>query len=1137
MTNTSLKNWAVMIALALGAPAIMANPSESSAAAPQAEQTGTATGTVLDSFGDPLTGATIRVEGTSLAAAADIDGKFSIQGVKVGSKLTVSFIGYAPVTVTWNGQPLDITMDDDSSLLEEVVVLGYGITQKRTNVTNSVAKVADEVLTVGANANPAQALVGAVSGVKVYVTSGAPGATPSIEVRGGTNFNGGSNEPLYVVDGQVRSSLADINPNDIESMDILKDAGATAIYGARAGNGVVIITTKHGKSGEGKVTLNMKVGINSYADQGYTVASTPDFLYYYRVGNVNSGWAWPGTIGSSNPAAAAGNINGTQNPGGIGRTSLAQDQYYNIVQYNDNTKYLVEDHGWSTMLDPISDTMIAYKDLDVLHFLSNTPAITQDYNLSFQGGNDRGNYYASMGFYNADGLLKHTYYSRYNFAMTGEYRLTNWLTSNSSFTFVRSNWMNDNPMQGNGTAYMMNRGRFWQNLRLETEDGTQLYGNANGPVNVNLNVGAFDRDNETDKFQFTQALTITILPELQIKGTASWMFNEQSYDGFNRAYATNNTGALNPTGSAGMNRTYSTSNSFSRYFDQTYNVVATYNKKFAEKHQLDVTIGAELYRRKYLYFSASGSGGLLPFQDLELTDPELTRNIDSSHAREAMISYFGRASYNYDNRYLLAATLRTDGYSRLIDNKWGWFPGVSAGWVMSEESFWKENPSLAWWNYAKIRGSFGFNATINSSYLGYYTLFGSYSAYSYNGHTGYRLAGLPNQGLRWERTRTGEVGLTFGFLQNRLNLDLTYYNRLTMDKYGNQALPQTTGFSSYVANVGQYRNEGVEIDVSATILRIKDFQWTIGANLTYNKNTVVKLPYSGLENNRTTGTGTAVYNENWDGKDPDKQYIYLGGYQEGQNPFQAVGWKTAGFIRSQADLDALGDYIDVAGSYKAVYATEAGRQRLLAMGYGRVNMVPLTPGSYYFVDRNGDNMIDSFDRFVIGHADPHWTGGWNTQLSWKGLSLYARFDMGFGFQVYDSNLAFLLAEGQGSMAFPSQVTQTWTADNPGAKYPRVVWADQYGTDSYIRTSDAYTQNGNYMACRELSLSYRLPSKITDKFKCQGLTVSVTGQNLGYIKSCTIPLPDNTTYWNANTAGAGGTYNLPKTVIFGLNVSF
>lgn len=1130
MTNTNIKKWCLVAALVAAAPAVaFATSNESQAPAAAAQQTADCTGVVTDTEGEPLIGASVKVEGTSNGTSTDIDGNFALKGVAKGAKITVSYIGYKPQTVTWDGTPLNIVLSEDGNVLDEVVVMGYGVTQKRANVTNSIAKVSEKTLTVGTNANPAQALVGAVSGVRVGVTTGDPGATPSITVRGGSNFDGGSNEPLIVVDGQIRSSLSDINPNDIADMQILKDAGATALYGARAGNGVILITTKGGTPGSAKITLNAKVGVNSYRNQGYDVCSAEDFLYYYRTGKYNSQWALPG-------GGYSGQLNdlftNDNSPGAIGRTALSETMNYNILQKNANTEYLLG-YGWTETVDPLSETAILYKDTDILDYNLNSPAVTQDYNVTFQGGNDRGTYYASLGYYDADGAVIGTYYKRYNFAMTGSYKINSWLTSNSVFNYTRANWLTDNPQIN--TAYMMNRGTMWKFLRFETEDGIPLYGN-NGPVNVNANINQFNRNNQSDKFQMTQSLTAKLFDGFTLKGTMSWYYNEQTTDSSNLMYATNNNGAYNlytKAGTGGINTQYAVSNSFQRYLDQTYNLVASYNKTFAEKHTINAMVGTEFYKRKYLYFDASGSGAPLGgYPDLALVQQD-TRGSDSQHVKEALMSYFGRVEYNYAEKYLVAATFREDGYSRLINNRWGFFPGASVGWVFSNEDFWKENSSLnTIINYAKLRGSFGLNATINSTYLGYYTLRGSYSAYQYDGNIGYRMSSLPNPNLKWERTRTAEVGLTLGFLQNRFNLDLTYYNRLTMDKYAAKSLPQTTGFSSIVDNNGSYENQGIEIDINATLLRTRDFQWNLGANITYNTNKVKDLPYSGLENNRVINTGVEVYTGNGD------ETHYIGGYQEGQNPYQQVGYIMSHMVRNQAEIDALGDYIDIATSYgQPTYATEAGRQRLIAMGYAASQMIRLLPGSYVFEDMNGDNMIDSKDRGIIGHSDVRWSGGFNTTLSWKGLSLYARFDFGLGFQVYDSNLSFWLAEGQGSMAFPTQVRETWTPDNPNAKYPRVVWADQYGSDSYVRTSSAFAQNGNYLACRELSLSYQLPDNICKKFHSQGLTLSVTGQNLGYIKSCTIPLPDNTTYWSGNTAGNGGTYNLPRTVIFGLNVSF
>lgn len=1142
MNNINIKNLCVALALATSAPMIaFASESELS----QAQQAnGNCTGVIVDQDGEPLVGATVRVEGTSIAASANIDGEFILKGVKPGQKIVVNYIGYDPQTVVWNGQPLNIVMKSEGNVLDEVVVMGYGVEQKRANVTNSIAKVSEKTLTVGTNANPAQALVGAISGVKVSVTTGSPSATPSITVRGGTNFNGGSNQPLIVVDGNIRDSMSDINPNDIEEMQILKDAGATALYGARAGNGVVLITTKQGKKGTGRVNFNFKVGINNYDNQGYDRLGTPDYLYYYRTGLTNSQWALAGGDYSSQYKGLFTNTNA---PFATGRTSYDSWQNYNILQLNDNTAWLKE-YGWQQMTDPLSDTEILYKDTDILKNNLNSPAITQDYNVSFQGGNDRGNYYASLGYYDAEGAVKSTFYKRYNFALTGTYKLNDWLTSNSVFNYIRSNWLNDHPQIN--TAYMMNRGRFWNNVNFEgyqvEEDGSvskiPMLG-SNGPLNVKVNKGRFDRENQADKFQMTQSLTAKIIDGLTLKGTMSWYYNEQLTESFNKNYAGNNAQAyyLFYGDNANVSNTHATSKSFLRYFDQTYNLVANFNRTFNEKHYVAAMAGMEYYKRTYKTFSAGGSNApteYFPNLDLTQNDADVqSRTMSSSKYEEAILSYFGRLEYNYAERYLLAATFREDGYSRLVDNRWGFFPGVSGGWVFTNEDFFR-GLGLDWLTYGKLRASYGMNATINSTYLGYYSLRGIYSAYNYDGNVGYRIGYdsgndnyyLPNPKLKWERTRTVEAGLTLGFLQNRFNLDLTYYNRLTMDKYAALSLPRTTGYTSVTNNNGKYRNQGLEIDINATLLRTRDFQWTLGANLTYNKNAIVELPENGLPNNRQGGV------EVYTGKGNETKWI--GGYQEGQNPYQVVGYKKMGMVRSQRDIDALGDYIDIATSYgQPVYATEAGRKRLIEMGYAASKLIRLVPGSYYFKDMNGDNMVDSKDREIIGHSDPHWTGGFNTTLSWKGLSLYARFDMGWGFQVYDSNISFWLAEGQGAMGFPSQAKDTWDPTNPGAKYPRITWADQYGTDSYVRTSSAFVQNGAYLACRELSLSYQLPENLCKKFRSQGLTLSVTGQNLGYIKSCTIPLPDNTTYWSGNTAGAGGTYNLPRSVIFGLNVSF
>lgn len=1136
----NVKTWAMLLLaglLSTGTAYADASAAEPSAA-PQAQQaTGTCIGTVFDSEGEPLIGASVRVEGTAIGASVNIDGEFSLAGVKHGAKIVVSFIGYKPQTVVWNGEALNIILQEDSNVLDEVVVMGYGVTQKRAKVTNSIAKVSEKTLTVGANANPAQALAGAVAGVKVNINSGDPAATPDILIRGGTNWSGTS-APLVVVDGQIRSSLADINPNDIADMQILKDAGATALYGARAANGVILITSKSGQAGSAKVTFSGKVGLN-YNGTGYEMVNAEDYIYWMRRGTWNTEWAH-----TVNNGAAINALSANNQPHGIGRTELTANTVWNIMTMTEQNKYLLG-QGWQSMADPLDDTRtIIFRDSDIGKINVNSPSVTQDYNLSFSGGNDRGTYYAGLGYYNADGAFKNTFYRRYSFSFSGSYKINNWLTSNSNFSYIRANYnripngQTDGGYNDGGTARQNQIfGRIMtlpRTLRLTDEEGNPTLGQNWENSNYNYQPDAFIRENQRDKFQMTQTFTAKIFDGLSLKGSMSWMYNEDHNESMNKEIQTS-IDAI-PGSTNGWNKTYEQSAYFGRTFDQTYNLVANYVKTFKEKHTINAMVGVEFYERQVKQMSASGNGSPTGYwMDLGLTfagtqNPykASSRGVDSYHAKERILSYFGRVEYDYMDKYLIAATFREDGYSRLVNNRWGFFPGVSAGWVFSKENFWTNNESLAFINYGKLRGSFGMNGIVNTNTIGYYNLKGAYSSYNYNGNYGYRISALPNPNLKWEKTRTAEVGVDLGFLQNRFNLGLTYYNRLTMDKYANYQLPPTTGFSSVVNNNGKFRNQGVEIDIEATLFRTRDFNWTLGANLTYNKNTVVELPVNEYPEFGYQQGAIRVY----DGATGD--FTYIGGLQEGQEPNHLIGYKTAYMVRSESDLPK--GYIDISNGNAAVYADQEGLERLKKLG--RANgAVKLMPGDLVWQDRNGDNMIDTYDQFDLGNRSPHWTGGFNTTLSWKGLSLYARFDMGWDFVVYDASMGWWLGGGQGTYSFPKEIFDTYTPENPGAKYPRYTWANVFGTNAWVRTSDLLGQSGAYLACRELQLSYTLPKAICDKFRSQGLTVSVTGQNLGYIKKCTLPLPDNTNYTNGNASGWAGTYNLPRTVLFGLNVSF
>lgn len=1071
-------------------------------------------GVVKDATGETVIGASVVVKGTTNGTITGFDGDFSLNNVKKGDIIEVSFVGYTTQTIKWNGQDLIVTIKEDTQTLEEVVVLAYGVKQKRGKLTNSVSSVSEETLKVGSYGNPAQSLVGAVSGVKVNQTSGFAGAAPTITLRGGTSYDG-TGSPLVVVDGQIRQGgLNDINPNDIESMEVMKDAGATAIYGARAANGVILVTTKQGKEGKAQINFNMKVGAQYY-NPTYDMMSAEDYIYWMRKAYANTPWC-----------TATGSLTSNNSPVGIGATELSNSSQYNILNYigSDYQKNLINNHGWKVMDDPIGDGQILFKDTDVMNYNINTPAISQEYNLSFSGGNDKGKYYAGLGYYDAEGLPVKSFYKRYSYSLTGTYKIAKWLEASSIFNYNRANWQNGPGFMEDTYGDQLNKYYFGRvstlppTARLEDEEGNPLLGSSRNDGNYLYEQDKFQRDHQSDKFNMTQTLEATLFKGFKLRGTMAWSYSEETHESFNKGYHTSQD-------ELSMNTDFSSSAVFNRHFNQTYNIVASYDGQFGD-HSVSAMAGAEFWDRQYKYMYAYGKGAPTDdFADLGYTsNKEGFRNVDTAHERERIMSYFGRLQYDYLGRYIVAFTFREDGYSRLINNRWGFFPGVSAGWVLSDEEFYKPISDIM--NYAKLRGSFGINGSIDKNFIGVYTLHGAYSSNKYNGNVGYIMNTLPNPDLRWEKTRTAEVGLDLGFLNNRYTLGFTFYDRITSGKYAPLLLPPTSGFESVTNNNGKFRNRGIEIDVNANLMKVKDFTWTLGANIAYNKNTVVELPFNNIPNNRQGGI--EVYTG-----DGNKTH-FVGGLQEGMTPYNVlVGFGVDKMVRSEADL--VDGYCDISQSV-AVYYGEKGKQKLQDAGWTGKS-VEMEPGDLMFEDINKDGLIDSYDRKVLGNTTPKWNGGFNTTLSWKGLSLYLRTDFGLGFTTYDFMKSWINGCAQGAYNMTSDIWDSWTPENPNAKYPRYVWADNNGTTNWLRTSEMFATKGNYIAFRELQISYSLPKNFCSKFRCQGLRLSLTGQNLGYLTQSDCPIPDYMASDTGLNAGWGGSYALPRTVLFGLDITF
>ena len=1055
------------------------------------------TGVVTDASGESVIGASVVEVGTTNGVITDISGKFTLM-VDPNGKIKVSYIGYQPQVLDVKGRnSFNIKLKEDSEMLDEVVVTGYGGKQLRTKVTNSISKVSEESLKVGVFSNPAQALSGAVSGLKVTQSSGNPGSTPTIVLRGGTEWDG-SGSPLVMVDGQLRDGLNDINPEDIESMEVLKDAGATALYGARASNGVILITTKTGKAGKAEINLKAKVGMN-YINNPYDFLGAKDFITAIRTAYDTTPWASKSSLDGAS-AYGTGNKYGS-------------DLVWNLLVKDSENEFLLN-KGWQQMQDPLNSSVtLLYKDIKPSDYNLNNPSLTQDYNVNMSGGNDKGTYYAGLGYNKSEGLPISSFYERYSFIFNGSYKLADWITASSNFNYNRANWRSMPGSQDNEGNYFGRIMSLPPTVRYEDEDGNPVLGPNHSDGNQSYQPEKWLVDNQTDKFTMIQSLEIRPMKNLVIKGTANWYYSEGVYESFTKDFE---------TAPGKFNTTRSSSAKFERDFSQTYNVVLNYNNTFAQNHNIDVMLGSEYYDKKTKGFSASGSGAPTDdFADLNLTDNgEGKRTIDSWHSQYRILSYFGRLNYDYQGKYLLSGVFRYDGYSSLLgDNRWGFFPGVSAGWIFGKEDFIKNAvPDLSF-------GSYGMNG--NATGIGAYTLQGSYNSQKYNGNVGYLIGSLPNPGLKWEKTRTTEVGLDLSFFDNRLNANFTYYNRLTMDKYADLSLPTTTGFSSVKNNNGDFRNSGVEMELSGTILKIKDWTWKMGGNISYNKNKVVTLPDNGQPKNRIGGqqiyTGRKVLDEAGNQVD---EVIFVGGKQEGQEPGILVGYKAEGLYKDWKDIP--GDLVVKTGNYQGKY--QYGPKAYAALSDAeKAKALQIEPGDVKWKDINNDGTIDAFDQIVIGNTTPHWFGGFNTTLTWKGLTLYGRFDFALDYWIYDNTTPWFLGCMQGGYNTTTDVFNTWSEENPNAKYPRYVWADQLGTANYYRTSTMFAYKGNYLAIREISLSYSLPQNIARKFYCQKLDVSVTGQNLGYITSANVATPE------VSSAGSG--YALPRTLLFGINVTF
>lgn len=1058
------------------------------------------TGKVLDDYNMEVVGASVIESGTTNGTITDLDGNFTLEVSQPNASIVISFIGYKSQTIALKGQKeVNVLLKEDVEQLSEVVVTGYGGSQKRGTVTTAISKLDDKVLNNAAFSNVGQALQGSVTGLRVTNTSGQPGSNPTIVLRGGATISGNNNGALIIVDGVVRESMAGISPDDIESMQVLKDAASTAIYGARANGGVILVETKKGSQGRASVSYKFKLGTN-FARKGNEFLNAEDYIYYNRLGFKRTG-----------------------------RTNVDSQQGYGIgnnlfdIQYLDDKNAYLLNQGWAQMADPFYEgKTIIFKDyggqLDKAVF--DDAAMTQDHHINFEGGNENGTFSAKMGYFKEDGQIKNTGMKRFTGSIYGSYKVLPILTVNAGASYA---WQTTPQLWiGQYEFFYRNRSQrpTWNPY---LEDGSPAPGFGSGDGNPEYWHEKMHRKNSTRRQTYNAGFKLDLIPKkLTLNGNASLYHYDYQYEAFDKAYQTQNSSTPNTTREAVAQ--------YRKRNQVQTNATLNYTDTFNNDHNLDLMVGGEYFNYHEFVMEAATKNS--PTDDIPTLNAgsEYTK-ATSSKTGYRILSAFGRANYNYKMRYLLSVTARYDGISRLVDNRWGFFPGISAGWNVMEEDFFKNSKISNVFSNLKPRVSFGVNGNVSA--IGNYTAYGLYDqTANYNGNTGFYNNSLINSGLTWEQSQTFEVGLDFSFFNNRLSFITDYYNRVTKDLLTSLELPSYTGFNSITTNLGRLRNYGFELEMKANLMNRKNFTWDFSANLTTVANKIVELPYNGNENNRQGGV--QAFNPK------TGQIEWLGATQEGGKLGVLYGYKQQSIFKDWDDVKKYAnDRVDeVANLYGPGVADKYA---------GKPGWQPIEPGDVNWADLNNDGVINGLDRMEVGSIFPTVTGGFSTTLGHKGFQLYARFDYAVGHTIYNDLAARSMGQYQGSFNIITDVKKTWSESNPNSDLPKYYYADQLSKKNITRSNNGNTaannnssrfyEKGDYLALREITLSYNFPTLFAKKLAMQQLQMYVTGQNLFYFTGYTGASPEPAV---DSTYGRGidnGRYPTPRTVLFGLSATF
>lgn len=1031
-------------------------------------------GKVVDSDGIPLPGVSIIVKGTTQGTISNFDGEFSLDVPSDAKVLQVMFLGMLTQDVSIDGRTFyDIVMVEDAESLDEIVLVGYG-SQSKSTLTTAISKLDNKVLENVPFTNAATALKGTIAGLKVQSTSGQPGATPNIVIRGGASINSpNSASPIFVIDGVTRYNMDDINSADIESIQVLKDAASTAIYGALGSNGVIIVETKSGKSG--KMQVNYKTNVTfGETSRRYDLLSAEDFVYYARKGMYATSQILP---------AIAAQLDGSTYAGGTGN-DLTNNTYSSLQFLTPENEYKLNE-GWQSMPDPLdpSKTLI-FSDTDYQDLLFRT-AVSTDHSLSISGGGEKTSFSLGLGFSDNEGIAIQTDYKRYTLNLGGEIAITDKIKA-----FAKVMYSNVKNSQVHNLRSVFRDGLIQPPTnKLYFEDGTLAPGRNFSYANPLYSLSVNDARNLTNDLTLIVGGHFDITKDLSFEPQFSWKQGTDYSRNFTSAYW---------NGVTSYNTSRNASTSVIQSYSPQFNGVFNYTKSLAN-HDFSLMAGFSYLGNDIDELVANGNGAatdLIP----TLNGSAVPTSVFGQETHNVLLGYFSRATYNYKQKYLLSASLRYDGASNLGEkNKWGVFPGISAGWNVDKEDFWTnmipENTIKL-----KLRGSYG--VTGNISGLGYYQAQGEYSSNAkYDTNSALQISILPNQNLKWEQSKTLDFGVDLGIFNRRVDIMFDYYRRVSDNLLTTLDMPPSSGFNSIITNYGSLENKGFEIGVNAHLLPpSSDLQWDISFNTAKVDTRILKLPPNGIENNRVGGFFV------WDSKLGD--YAWKGGLQEGGRIGDLYGYQQV-----------------------SIYATDeeaaAGPVDMLIPREDKTK----SGGDVNWLDADGNNIIDTRDRVYMGNQYPDLTGGFSNRFQYKNFSMNFRFDYSLGGTVYYETGARLEGNFSGANALSANVINSWENQGDITDQPKYYWADQNANWNVwnARGSSRFFQKTDYLSIREVTLAYNLPSTVLEKIGLQDVRFHLTGSNLYYF----------TKYegLNPEVTDSDVGYPIPRELILGVSINF